>query len=63
MPIADIHRGAIVRILDTVRREAEHGDFAIEHPGCDEERFAAAHGVHVYSRNESALHAPTASEG
>ena len=34
---SDIHGRAVLRVVDTVRRESEHGGFAIEIAGCNEE--------------------------
>ena len=44
---SDIYGGVVLRVVDTERRESEHGEFAIESAGRNEECFAAVHGCQV----------------
>jgi hypothetical protein len=48
-----VHRRAVLRIVDAMRREPEHGRFAVDVPGCDEKRLSAFHGFHINVRRET----------
>jgi hypothetical protein len=50
---SDIHRDAVLGVIDAMGREPELRRLAVHPSDCDEEGLAALHGLHVQRRGQT----------